>query len=132
LRIYCISYLQKDIFALVQLLGAEVSARQIKQQVDVVVLAELLHTVLVHLHGADVLLLLNVYVRNVQPHVGKVGRRFTHLSKYVARLLHVTFLRQNAACNVQVKLCTSPFSETTAYRFRWPPKCSSVAPSTLS
>ncbi len=46
---------------------------------DVGIFEELLETVLVHLNGGDVLALLHIDVRNVQPHVAEIGRGLANL-----------------------------------------------------
>lgn len=71
--------LEQSHFRFLKLTGTEVRTRQILHHVNVVVLVELLQTVFVHLNRTDVLLLFDVDMRNVQPHVAKVGRRFTDL-----------------------------------------------------
>jgi hypothetical protein len=46
---------------------------------DVGILEELLETVLVHLNGGDVLALLHIDVRNVQPHVAEISSGLAYL-----------------------------------------------------
>jgi hypothetical protein len=46
---------------------------------DVGIFEELLETVLVHLNGGDVLALLHIDVRNVQPHVAEISRSLAYL-----------------------------------------------------
>uniref|UniRef100_A0AAG5CPI8 Uncharacterized protein n=1 Tax=Anopheles atroparvus TaxID=41427 RepID=A0AAG5CPI8_ANOAO len=89
--------LQQRHLGLLQLAGAEVRPRQVLHHLDVVVAVELLQAVLVHLDRADVLLLLHVDVRDVDPHVAKVGRRLAHLGEDIARLDDAPLVRQHRA-----------------------------------
>lgn len=55
------------------------------------VIAALAH----HLHGADVLLLLHVDVRQVEPDVADVGRGLPHLGEHVPSLSEVALVGQD-------------------------------------
>ena len=51
-----------------------------------------------HLHCGHVLLLLDIDVCNVEPDVTEVSRRLTHLRKHVTRLVDVSLVGQQTAC----------------------------------
>lgn len=63
-------------------------------------LEEFLQAILVHLNGADILLLLHVNVGNVQPHIAEIGCGLTNLSEYIAGLIDTAFVRQNGTNSV--------------------------------
>lgn len=53
-------------------------------------------TVLVHLNGTDVLFLLDINVRDVQPDVAKIGGRLPDLGKDISRLVYTSLVRQHS------------------------------------
>lgn len=74
---------EQDTLALAQSVAAEQRPGQVHQDVHVVVTIELAQAVLVHLDRSNILLLLNVNVSNVEPHIAKVCSGLAHLRKDV-------------------------------------------------
>lgn len=58
---------------------------------------ELFQAVLVHLNGTDVLLLLDVNVRNVQPNITEIGCGFANLCENVACFDDATLVSKNCS-----------------------------------
>ena len=57
-----------------------------------------------HLYGGHVLTLLHVDMGNVEPHITKISRGFTHLGEDVASLINTALVSQNTALKREKKI----------------------------
>lgn len=116
--------------AVIQLARFIVGTSHILHQRHIVVASKFLHTIVVHLDGRYILLLLHINMRDIHPYIPEVSGCLTNLSEDIPSLLDCSLLCQDATFKSQKRqYAFSPYTYTA--QIRVPILCVAVQNGTL-